>query len=238
LLTSYEVQAEDEAPTRSVEIIHESLLANWPRLVRWQTQDQEGAQLRDELRQAAKAWNEHGRQDDRLWTGTAYHEYQLWRERYPGGLTETADAFGRAMTRHADRRKRRRRTAVAASFVMLLAVLAVIGGFWRRSVTEARRAEAANLFSLAQLQLEDHPTATIAYAIASLEFADNPEVRLLALDALWRGPTEFVLPTHSPWSLDFSPDGRWLATVGFNGGKLWPSDGGPPAVPGLKKLGS
>ena len=42
---------------------------------------------------------------------------------------------------------------------------------------------------MAQLQLADHPTATIAYAIASLEFADNPEVRRLALDALWRGPT-------------------------------------------------
>ena len=54
LLTSYEVQAGDEAPARSVEIIHESLLANWPRLVRWQTQDADAAQLRDQLRQARK----------------------------------------------------------------------------------------------------------------------------------------------------------------------------------------
>ncbi len=60
LLTSYEIHEEDAEPTRRVEIIHESLLANWPRLVRWQTQDAEGAQLRDQLRQAAAAWDEHG----------------------------------------------------------------------------------------------------------------------------------------------------------------------------------
>ena len=62
-----------------MEIVHESLLANWPRLVRWQTQDQEGAQLRDELRQAAQSWDEHDRHDDRLWTGTAYVSFDCGR---------------------------------------------------------------------------------------------------------------------------------------------------------------
>jgi hypothetical protein len=50
LLTSYEIREEDEAPTRMVEIIHESLLANWPRLVGWQTQDADSVRLREELR--------------------------------------------------------------------------------------------------------------------------------------------------------------------------------------------
>jgi len=114
LLTSYEVREDEHEPIRRVEIIHESLLANWPRLVRWQTQDQEGAQLRDELRLAARTWDEHGRHDDRLWTGTAYREFQLWRERYPGGLTEVEEAFAAAMTSFAKRRSRRRRLMVAA----------------------------------------------------------------------------------------------------------------------------
>ncbi|MGB6365873.1 MAG: protein kinase, partial [Thermoanaerobaculia bacterium] len=41
LLTSYELPAEndEDSPQQRIEIIHESLLANWPRLVRWQTQD-------------------------------------------------------------------------------------------------------------------------------------------------------------------------------------------------------
>ena len=105
LLTSYEIHEDEGEPTRRVEIIHESLLANWPRLVRWQTQDQDGAQLRDELRQTARAWDEHDRQDDRLWTGTAFREYQLWRERYPGGLTDLEEAFAAAMTSLATRQR-------------------------------------------------------------------------------------------------------------------------------------
>ncbi len=61
LLTTYEIHDDDREPTRRVEIIHESLLANWPRLVRWQTQDADAAQLRDQLRQAARTWDEHDR---------------------------------------------------------------------------------------------------------------------------------------------------------------------------------
>jgi WD40 repeat protein len=233
LLTSYEAPSDDGAGAQRVEAIHESLISNWPRLVGWRTQDADAARLRDELRRAASQWHEHGRTDDRLWSGAAFKEFEVWRERYPGGLTQLEEAFGAAMTRHAERRRRRRRAAVAAAFVVLLGVLAIVGGFWRRSVTEARRAEAANLFSLAQLQLEKHSTATIAYAIASLGLADNPEVRRLAVEALWVGPTHFVLPTSSPYlnSLDFSSDGRWLATADPGGrASIWPSDGGPPTV--------
>jgi WD40 repeat protein/DNA-binding winged helix-turn-helix (wHTH) protein len=231
LLTSYEIREGDEEPTRGVEVAHESLLTSWPRLVRWQTQDADAAQVRDQLRQAARTWQEHDRSDDLLWTGSVYREFAVWRERYPGGLTEPEEEFGEAMARHAERRKRRRRVAVSATIIVLLGVMVVIGGFWRRSVTEARRAEAANLFSLAQLQLNKHPTGTIAYTIASLELADNPEVRRLALEALWRGPTEFRLPTRSPYWLDFSSDGRWLATADpESGASLWPSDGGPPTL--------
>ncbi len=228
LLTSYEVRVDEHEPIRQVEIIHESLLANWPRLVRWQTQDADSVQLRDELRQAARTWDEHDRTDDLLWTGSAYREFASWRERYPGGLTEIEEAFGEAMTGFATRSKRRRRIAVAATFVMLLGVLAVIGVFWRRSVIETKRAEAANLFSLAQLKLENSPSTAIAYAITGLELADNMETRRLALEALWRGPTEIRLGTTSTYGVDFSPDGRWLATADPAGGaKLWPIDGGP-----------
>ncbi len=135
------------------------------------------------------------------------------------------------MVRRAERRRRQRRIALGTVFAVLLAVLGIISRFWQISVIEAQRAEAANLRSLAQLHLEEHPTETIAYAIASLEKADDLEMRYLALEALWRSPTEFRLPTASPYGLDFSPDGRWLATADpGGGGALWPSDGGPPTA--------
>ncbi len=215
LLTSFELPGgEGEPARRRVEIIHESLLTAWPRLVRWQAQDADGAKLRDELRHAAGLWEERGRPDDLLWTGTAYREFLLWRERYSGRLTAIEEDFAGAMHTLAGRRRRRRRIAVSSVIAALLIVVAVVGGFWRRAIVENRRADAANLFSLAQLRLEDHPTAAIAYATASLELADSAETRRLVVEALWRGPTELRLPTPGPLRVGFSPDGRWLATGG------------------------
>jgi WD40 repeat protein/tRNA A-37 threonylcarbamoyl transferase component Bud32 len=241
LLTSYELPAGEEEVTahHRIEIIHESLLTNWPRLVRWQTQDTEGAQLRDELRQAAQMWDQHYRSTDLLWTGTAFQEFQLWRERYPGGLSATEEAFGEAMTRHAERRKRRRRIATTAAFVILLGVLAIIGGFWRRSVAETRRAEASKLLALGELEIDDDSTAAVAYALKSLELRDTPEARIFALKALWQGPTAFILPPVQPergseadtggnklfFRVAFSPDGKWFTAASGNDGQLWSEDG-------------
>ncbi len=210
LLTSYEIHEDEHEPTRRVEIIHESLLANWPRLVRWQTQDADAVQLRDQLRQAAKTWDDHDRSDDLLWTGSAYREFSVWRESYPGGLTEIERDFGSAMTSFAGRRRRRRRIAVASGFAILLAGLTVVGIFWQRSVRETLRAEAATLLSQAQVEIESYPSAAVAYATASLELADSPEARQLALKALWKGPTALVVNEAPSWEIGFTPDGQWL----------------------------
>jgi WD40 repeat protein len=204
------VREEDKAPTRRVEIIHESLLANWPRLVRWQTQDADAAQLRDQLRQAARTWDEQGRSDDTLWTGSAYLEFAVWRERYPGGLTGTEEAFASAMASLAGRRRRRRRMAVAAVLLIASAVTVVTTALWRRSVFQERRAEAQKLIALGQLEVEGYPTAALAHAMQSLELVDSKEARLLALEALWEGPTAFVVNELPSIDSAFSATGEWL----------------------------
>jgi DNA-binding winged helix-turn-helix (wHTH) protein/WD40 repeat protein len=210
LLTSYELHGEDEAPERRIEIIHESLLEKWPRLVRWRTQDADAAQLRDQLRQAARTWDERERSDDMLWTGSAYREFALWRERYPGGLSETEEAFGEAMTSLAGRRRTRRRMGVTAIIVALVTGLSVVGTLWQRGIRETRRAEAQKLVALAQVQLEDFPTAALAIATKSLELADSEEARFLALRALWEGPTAFIVNETPSIFTSFSPGGNWL----------------------------
>jgi WD40 repeat protein len=148
-------------------------------------------------------------------TGKAYREFSVWWENYQGGLTELEEEFAQAMTAHAKLRRRRRRIAVATAFVGLLAVLAVVGSFWQRSVRETRRAEAAHLVSLRQLELESYPSATVAHAITSLELADGPGARRLALEALWKGPTALVATEDFAWEGRFSPDGRWLVQARY-----------------------
>ncbi len=165
LLTSWEMPlaegagegvATAPAPGRHrIEIVHESLLRSWLRLVRWQAQDAEGSLLRDQLKQAAHLWDEKGRSTDLLWSGTSFREYALWRERYPGALTALEEAFARAMTDRARRRRRLRRAAVAAALVGLSAV-AIVVSVSRQQATKARdqaraealRAEASRLVTL------------------------------------------------------------------------------------------
>src|SRR5262249_13025028 len=73
--------AEGEAGTERVEVTHEALLDAWPRLVAWRREDAEGARLRDQLRAAARQWDERGRASGLLWRGDALAEYRLWRAR-------------------------------------------------------------------------------------------------------------------------------------------------------------
>jgi WD40 repeat protein len=238
LITSFEVTAgeEEEKSRQRVEIIHESLLSAWPRLVRWRMQDVEGAKLRDELRQSAQMWEEHNRSEDRIWTGTAFREYQLWRERYSGGLTKTEEAFAQAMVERANRQRRRKRLAIASAFTFLLGVVAVVGVSRQQAVWQARRAQASQLVALGRVEIDRYPTATLAYAGKSLEVADNLEARRLAVEALWGGPTARILPlgiNTNSWSAEFSPDGRWLASYTFSENVLlFPDNGGPPRVIG------
>jgi WD40 repeat protein len=234
LLNSYE--PDEASGGASVEIVHESLLTQWPRLERWRTQDAEWAGVREELRQAAKVWNQHGRDADFLWTGVAYREFELWRERYPGGLTELEEAFASAMTAM----EKRRRTRVRAAWVTALAatlLLAVgFGMLWRRGVeqtrlaeSEAKRAAASELLAFGQAALETDRTAALAYAIASLKLADSREARLFALEVLSSGPPAMVSPEgpEIPWPLRFSPDGAWLAAGYWNTAlRVYPEDGG------------
>jgi WD40 repeat protein/predicted Ser/Thr protein kinase len=220
LLTAYET---------SVEIIHESLLSAWPRLVQWRNQDEGGALLRDQLRQAAQAWRERGRRDDLLWTGSSYRELALWRERYTGGLSSTEEAFAQAAAKLAGRRRRRRRIAVASAFAALLVIMAVVLASRQQAIASARRTEAAQLLSIGRLHLESYPTAALAYATASLERADNAAARRFAVEALWTGPpARYISAGSVAESVRFSPDGRWLATDGRGGAWLFPQDGGPP----------
>jgi serine/threonine protein kinase/WD40 repeat protein len=220
LLTSFEVETPDGIRHHRIEIVHESLLTAWPRLVRWQAQDAEGALLRDQLRQAAHLWEEKGKPDDLLWTGTSFREYRLWREHYPGGLTAIEEGFGNAMVHLAGRRRRRRRTAYAAILAVVVLSAVGLGVMWRKSMRETRRAEAeaaqreaAQLLALGRLRLADHPMDALAYAIASLERADNEPARRFAVEALWQGPPAIVLadPRARTYSSAWSPDDEWLA---------------------------
>ncbi|WP_162271391.1 WD40 repeat domain-containing serine/threonine protein kinase [Luteitalea pratensis] len=239
LLTSFEAAPEDAGTTghRQVEIIHESLLASWPRLARWRDQDSEGARLRDQLRQAARLWDERGRPGGLLWTGPSFADYVAWRSRYAGRLTALEQAFGKAMETQAGRRRRQMGMAIGTAFAALLVVLVVVSQLWirsraaeQRAVQQTLRTEAQQLLALGQLEEDRNPTLAFAHAIAALERADTAEIRRFALRQLWKGPLAFVRSEGSNGgdsSLAFSTDGEWLVDSGTDA-RVWRRDGSGP----------
>jgi WD40 repeat protein len=262
LLTSYEAAepelgargksergASRERAVHRIEIVHESLLGAWPRLIRWRAQDEEGAVFRDQLKQVAHLWVEKGRPDDLLWTGNSEREFELWQARYPGTLTALEEDFAQAMVRRARRRKRLRRLVAGSVLAGAVLVAAVTGALWRRSEAdreraraEALRAEAGRLLALGRAELDRSPTAALAFVRRSLQLADTPEARRFVVEVLWRGPVARILspdrvlggpdqPENPGWSRPvFSPDARWLALDNEDLQQivLVPSDGGPP----------
>jgi len=216
LLTCFEGEDGDSGVHGRVEVVHESLLASWPRLVAWRTQDADGARLRDEFRQAARLWIHRNRSVDMVWTGVAYNEYRLWRKRYPGMLSRVEEDFGRAMTAHARRRKIRRRSFAGATLLLTMILAVGFGMLWRRSVHHARRAEASELLALGAAQLDSDPNRTcastaLAYAAASLEARDSPEAREFVLRAVWGGSAGFALEDGASWMSFVANDERLVA---------------------------
>ena len=94
--------------------------------------------------------------------------------------------------------------------MLALVIASVFGALWRRSVLETRRAEAQKLIAMGQVRLDDYPTAALSYATQSLELADSEEARFLALEALWKGPTAFVVNDDPTVRASFSRGGNWL----------------------------
>jgi WD40 repeat protein len=246
LLTSYEALdgPEGQSHRHRVEIVHESLLKGWPRLVRWQAQEQGGAVLRDQLRQAARLWHEKGRPAELLWTGTAYVEFKLWRDRYAGSLAAPEDDFARAMAASARRKRRLIRLGTAAAFLLITTIAAVIATSRQQAVTarddakqEVLRAEASRLLALAELRLAGGSTEALAFTIASLEQADSPEARAFLMKVLWEAPPaiELMVGSEAARRPAFSPDGRRLAAAGHaDHAVVWSEDGsGPVVLPGL-----
>ena len=111
------VSSENEHGASVVEIIHEALVSAWPRLAEWLHEDVEGSRFHQQLRAAAKQWDDRKRARGLLWRGDALTEYQLWRKRRTENLTPLEEAFGAASNHEAARGLRIRRTIIAFALI-------------------------------------------------------------------------------------------------------------------------
>jgi WD40 repeat protein len=124
--------------TDGAEIAHEAVLHAWPRLRAWLEEDRAALLARQHLEDAARAWEQAGRQDADLYRGTrleAADQAAREQSRVAGTLTAVAQAFLDASLRRrdADRREARRRTvrlrAAVSAIAALILVAAIAGGY-------------------------------------------------------------------------------------------------------------
>ncbi len=206
----------------SVEVAHEALLREWPRLREWIEEDTEGRRLRRHITLAATDWDAAGRDQGELYRGARLaaaldwstdHAFEL-NELERKFVTESRDASEQEAKRA--RRTNRRLRALLAGVAVLL-VAAVAGGLFaviQRG--EARDAETAQLAQRlgAQALVEEDLDLWLLLARQAVAIADSPQTRGYLLAALRRAPAVTGVmhgQTDILRAIAVSPDGKTLA---------------------------
>ncbi len=155
------VQTLEGGKGSTVEIVHESLVQGWPTLRRWLDENQDDAQLVDQLRTAARQWHAKARDPGLLWRGDTADEAKKFRKRYKGPLSDVERAFLEEVVSYEMATIRRRRVAVIGGFIGLgaIVVVAMIGLV---VVQKSRNAAKQNLVLAQQAQVESDEQAKVA----------------------------------------------------------------------------
>jgi hypothetical protein len=168
-----------------VEIAHEALIRHWPRLRAWLDEDRAGLRLRDTIRQAAREWEQAGRQDESLLVhrGGRLEDAKALARR-PGFLNPLERAYVDACValREAERveaekrLKRARWLAIGATiFSIVLIVLAFIAV--RQSQVANREREHAETAATAEARARADAEAA---AVAEVEARETAEAAAIA----------------------------------------------------------
>ena len=144
----------------TVEVAHEALLREWPRLRAWLDEDRERLRTLRSVTTASAIWDDGGRDAGDLWRGARLESAREFSEDHPDELNESETAFveaslaayeeARAQSARTNRRLRR-----LAAAVSVIAVVALVAGLvaviqWRdandqRDAAEVAAADAAAL---------------------------------------------------------------------------------------------
>jgi WD40 repeat protein/class 3 adenylate cyclase len=235
-----------------VEIAHEALIREWPRLSSWLKDDAVGTELRSHLTQAARQWAEHDRDTGDLYRGARLSAALDWARGHSQALNLLEQEF-LSRSREASekdlgrqrRTNRRLRALLAGTVVFLIvALLAGVFAFIQRNHAQAQalKSDAERTGTLAQT--EPNLDLSLLLGVAGVKLKNLPETRSNLLAALQRSPAAIHIVRPSASEIDaiaISPDGQLLATgdttgaVRFEDLRTWKPSGAtvqlPAAVP-------
>lgn len=241
------------ADTESIELVHDALLQQWPRLKEWLSEEAEDRRLRRHLGQAASAWAAADRDRSDLYRGARLAAVSEWAAGPDTSLQPLERDFleesQRAFVSETDRQRRtaRRLRSLLVVAVVLLAAVAAVGGiaFVERASAQqhATVADAERLG--AQALVESSPDTSLLLAREGVNLDNSPATRSNLLAALLRFPAVIgVASNHGSRILDdaISPNGGTLAyrtdngNVAFLNARTLQRDGQPFTDPSGSQL--
>lgn len=169
----------------TVEVAHEAILTEWPRLADWIGDHREDLLLRSRLAVAVADWEAADRSETYLLTGGRLGQHESWTTDTELSLTSAEQEF-LSISRHAEdeRRAKRRRNrrlvmsgfAVAAMIALVLAVAALVARNDAQekatlAAVERDSARAAQLGAAALEQISTDPERSLLLSIESLRTA-------------------------------------------------------------------
>jgi serine/threonine protein kinase len=113
----------------TLEISHEALLREWPRLALWVREAREDMQVEMRLTNDVREWERRGRPKDRLYRGSQLKEALAWQER------NAASAQEASFLATSTARRKRARMSVALVVLLLLALLVPAGVILQQQFT-------------------------------------------------------------------------------------------------------
>ena len=174
----------------AVEVAHEALLREWPRLRGWLEEDAEGRRLHRHLGDAARDWDADGRDPGELYRGARLAAALDWAADHDPELNATERAFLDASRRASGRAQRRLRMVLAG-----VAVAARARGDRRRrrarpARQRARRGDRGRDAQRlgAQALAEDDLDRSLLLARQGVALDDSPQTRGNLLAALLKSP--------------------------------------------------
>jgi len=242
----------------SVEVAHEALLREWPRLRAWLEEDSHGRRLRLHLTQSARDWEDRERDPADLYRGTRLLSALDWSAGHAVELNELERTFleeSQAVSeREADRQRRinRRLRGLLAGVAVFLVVALIAGSVavvqGSRAGREAARAEAQarltrarELASAADINLTVDPERSMLLALEAIETTRSVDGTVLrpAEEALHRAvlatrvvgfPARYRSSAlrNAGQAADYGPDGGLI---------LHMADGEVRRVTGFEKKG-